>query len=506
MIYLAFASDVSRYRIRNEEARVVFMEEKFPELKKEVYALMSPKSQEAVHESIDPLLMGLKESAQIFRSTAIYYGYEEPTDFDEILHTVTQDAYSVSKLELFLRYIAQDLIADAYHENSYVQESLVDVYRTVEEMMFLIRERSDDFGIASSKAEELFLFLVKFEDRLEASLQRGPVRWGFVKTRRFAHWDISIVVRYFCSLLWMFIPCAGCSIAPIENQTASVLSQLRTLSKETEKKHLRREIRDVETLYWATREGDIASLIFVSAFLTFVASIVFTVALVFGIGSLTDLAFFSAAASGLGAVLAVFHFVRKLCILVKLWITLWAKSSNIAPHFENDLRLVRRVTLTQILLTAARLCAASAAAVAFPFSVAENGYSDRIKTPGELPFLIALGAVIAAVGSTVIFLIVEYVVRYKLSTELGPFVCYLFKQEIAEIRDELATDPKNTTDTQQAQNRELWEYTARKFLHKWRFDTVFAADRFGQILQFLQAEMKNASTMPAAEKPLISHR
>jgi len=486
------------------------MEEHFPELKKSVFALMSAESQEAVQQKFDPLLSGLKESVRIFRSIAIYYGYKEPADFDEVFKTILQDAYSVSKLELFLRYIAQDLIADAYHENSYVQESLVGVYRTVEEMLFLVRERRNNSDIAShiasSKAKNLFSFLVKFEDRLEASLQRGPVRWGFVKTRRFVHWDISIVARYFYSLLWMFIPCACGSIAPIEKQTASILTQLRKLSKDTEKKHLRREIRDVETLYWATRESDIASLIFVSAFLTFMASIVFTVALIFGIGSLTDLAFFSAAASGLGAILAVFHFVRKFCILVKLWFTLWAKSSKIAPPFKDDLRLVRRVTFTQILLTAARFCASSAAAVAFPFSVAENGYSDRIKSPGELPFLIALGAVIAAVGSTVFFLIVEYVVRYKLSTELGPFVCYLFKQEIGEIRDELSTDPKNTVDTQQFQNRELWEYTARKFLHKYRFDTVFAADRFGQILQFLQAEMKNASIMAASEKALISHQ
>jgi hypothetical protein len=50
--------------------------------------------------------------------------------------------------------------------------------------------------------------------------------------------------------------------------------------------------------------------------------------------------------------------------------------------------------------------------------------------------------------------------------------------------------PENQFDTRQVQQRVTWEYVAREFLHKYRFDTVFAADRFGSILQYLQCSME----------------
>ena len=490
-LFVVAMADVSRYKIRNEEARVLFKDKLFLDIKKSVFSLLDRKTRKSIHRQYDPVLTGLTDSARRFRSTVIYQGYEEPTYFDDLFKTVLHDAYNVSKLKLFNRYIAQELIADTYHVNSYVQDSLVVLYRQVEEMISLISEPKNDADRTNSETKRLFVHLIYFEDRLESSLQRGPVLWGFLKSRRFVHWDISIVLRYFYSLLWTIIPYGNCFIAPIEHQTAFVLRKLNILSNDHFKTCLRREIRDVESLYWATRESDIASLIFVSSFLTFVTSIVFTVARLVGIKYLLNLAFFSAAASALGAILAVFHLVRKLFILFHLWILLSTKSKEVASPFKKDLRLIRRVTVTQILLTLARLAASAAAAVALPFSVAETGYGDRIQSPDGLSLWFALGSMLAAVGSTIFFFLVEYVVRHQLSTELGPFICYLFQQEIADIRDELTCKPRNTVETQQARDRALWEYTARKFLHQYRFDTVFAADRFGQILQFLQSEMKN---------------
>jgi hypothetical protein len=75
-----------------------------------------------------------------------------------------------------------------------------------------------------------------------------------------------------------------------------------------------------------------------------------------------------------------------------------------------------------------------------------------------------------------------------LTTHLGPFVCELFREEIESIYDSVKT-PLNDDITKQVQDRENWEYTARDFLHRYRFDTVFAADRFGQILQYIQGGM-----------------
>jgi len=481
------------------------MDEKFADLKKEVFVLMDEKARGKVRREYDPLVSSLMVAALDVRNKTHYYDYGKPEEFDRELECLLEDGYSIPKLKAFQEFVAQRLIADTYHINSYVQESLVGVYRVVDEMISRLSQPEGRNGtrLTRNTAKQLFYWLLAFESRLEGSLQRGPVRWGFVKTRRFLHWDISIAVRYFYSLLW-FLPWAGCCCAPIEKQISSLLRRVQNLSNETRNQRLHREIHDVETLYWATRESDIASLIFVAVFLTFAASIVFTLAQIFGISHLTDLAFFAAGASALGAILAVFHFIRKFIILMKLWIALWIKTFKIAPHYKNDLKLVRRVTFTQILLTVARFCATSAAAVALPFSVAENGYSDRIATAENLPLLIASGSIITAIGSTVFFFVVEYVVRYKLSTELGPFVCYIFKDEISKIHNELSIVQRNTVDTQQIRDREAWEYTARKFLHQYRFDTVFAADRFGQILQFLQTGMKNVTVLAPSEEALIA--
>jgi hypothetical protein len=45
-------------------------------------------------------------------------------------------------------------------------------------------------------------------------------------------------------------------------------------------------------------------------------------------------------------------------------------------------------------------------------------------------------------------------------------------------------------EAKQKVEKDVWEYTAREFLHKYRFDTVFAADRFGTIVQHIQSGNK----------------
>ena len=45
-------------------------------------------------------------------------------------------------------------------------------------------------------------------------------------------------------------------------------------------------------------------------------------------------------------------------------------------------------------------------------------------------------------------------------------------------------------ETTQYVDKDIWEYTAREFVHKYRFDTVFGADRFGTIVQYIQSGNK----------------
>ena len=515
-------SDVSRYKIRNEEARITFIDEQFLNTLLAVFSMMTKEQRRQVPENLNPLLQSLNKKARRFRRDAIYYDYGEPIEFNRAYDTITSDILNIRGLKAFQKYLIQ-LMTNEYHVNSYVQESLVDMYRTIDMIINRLRQPVLNEQV-SAIAENLFYRLTSFERRLEKSMQRGPVRWGFMKVRSFWHWDIIVVLRYFYDLIWRLFYWVGsktsicsCFITPIEIETAWLVDHMKfantaanKASEQAKEQFLSREVRDFETLYYATRESDIASMIFVSACLTFTTSLVFTVARILSVGALTNLVFVSTAVSSVGALLAIFHLVRKSHILGRLWIILWQKERKVnhpIAKLENveiesvvarqkmnrkEVRLLRRVTLTQLLLTLARFVTASAASAAFCLALINSIIDDQTWFPEKLPFWIAAGAFFTAVGSVIFFFIVEYVVRYQLSTELGPFICALFQDEINESYQAMQSIAgKNRVDAQVQQDIITWEYTAREFLHKYRFDTVLAADRFGQILQCLQANGYN---------------
>jgi hypothetical protein len=480
--------------------------------------MMTKEQRSQVSADLNPLLQALNKKARRFRRDAVYYDYGEPVEFNRAYEAVTSDIFNIKGLKAFQKVLIQ-LITNEYHVNSYVQESLVDMYRAVDMVVNRLRQPMLNEQV-STIAENLFYRLTSFEGRLEQSMQRGPVRWGFMKVRSFWHWDIIVVLRYFYDLIWRLFYWVGsktsicsCGITPIEIETAWLVEHMKyanaAANKTTEQmkeQFLSREVHDIETLYYATRESDIASMIFVSACLTFTTSLVFTAARIFSFGALTNLVFISSAVSSVGALLAIFHLIRKSMILGRLWTILWQKERKVnrpIAILENiemetaitrqnlnrkEVRLLRSVTLTQLLLTLARFATASAASIAFCLALINSIIDNQTWFPRKLPFWIATGAFFTAVGSVIFFFIVEYVVRYKLSTELGPFVCSLFQDEINESYQAMQSiSGKNRVDAQVQQDIITWEYTARAFLHKYRFDTVLAADRFGQILQCLQS-------------------
>lgn len=493
-IALSFGTmtNVSRYKIRNEEARILFAEEKFLRVKKAVFSLMDRKDQDRVDIRVNPFAVDLDTSVKNFMLNAEYYDLEEPVELKEAYIKLRSTINDPEAIIEFKVQLTAYFIPELYHVNSYLQEDLVKIVHILEEMYQMIT-RDGEKSSGGDEARRLFDRLVSFSSGLEASLQRGPVRLGFLKHRHILNWDCSVVFKYFYSLLCCASSWGRNPVAPIQTETLGILRQTRALSSRHRDEVLRREIRDLEHLFWATRESDVASLIFVSGFLVFVASIIFSVSRIVtragGGDVLTNAAFWSTAASATGASLASFHLVRKFFILVNLWCTLGTKVRNAsATDAREAIQKVKAVTFTQILLTLTRMAAAGAAAVALPWAVAENGFGDLIGSSEAIPFWIALGSICTAIGSTILFFVVEYVVRYRLSPRLGEFICEAFREEIEDMYEKLSV-PINDMDTKQVQERETWEYVARDFLHKYRFDTVFAADRFGTILQYIQSGM-----------------
>jgi hypothetical protein len=486
-IVIAFATmtNVSRYKIRNEETRLA-LAEKFPNIKKAVFVLLDKATRDDFNTDLNPFVVSLELKVSEFRKVSRYYGYKEPGEFNAAYSTLKEQINSIEEIELFRRQLVTMHIAGTYYVNSYVQEALVDVYSSVTDMLQLFNQPLNR-SVDADAAKDLYRRLDAFELKLEKSLQRGAVRWGFIKQRRFVHWDIVVTVRFFYGLLWL-PRWSGLPLSPVENDILGVLRYAKSVSKNHQNTFLRREVRDLATLYWATRESDIASMILVSVFLTFVTSTVFTFSRILSLNTLNRYAFYASTTSALGAILAAFHFVRKSKLLAGLLSGLASKAGTVSVAQRKFINQIIYVTATQLLLTIVRLAMALATAVALPFAIAERGFGDLIMSSSSLPFWIALGALLAAVAATGLFVVVEYVVRYNLTTDIGPFVCELFRAEIESIYSAVRI-PYNDIATKHVQERVNWEYTAREFLHRYRFDAVFAADRYGQILQYIQGGM-----------------
>ena len=494
-ILLSFSTmtDIGRYKIRNEEARILFFDNRFLKVKKAAFRAMDQNVRKKVPTKDNPYLIDLEEKKQRFIDDVAYYDLDDPEEFFEDFRTLREQINQPKAIRHFQKLLSTYYIPELYQVNSYLQEDLVQIYKVCEEIHHELTEdvtKSRD----SDKAVHFFERVLDFGPRLENSLQRGHIYWGFLKQRKFLDWDICVVFRYF----WSLLCCSsrGCTIplSSIENETYGIIREARSVYDLRKGSNLKREIRDLEYLYWATRESDIASMIFISASLGFIVSWIFSISRIItrlgGPSSVTEVAFWAQLASAVGAILAAFHFIRKSFILISLWCTLGGKVRAAGKDREarRALGYIRGVTFIQLLFTLARLGASLGSAVALPWSVAQNAFPDKIGTDEAIPLWIALGAFCAAVGSTIFFFLVEYVIRYNLSPDLGQFVCEAFREDL-ESRFKVLSLPENKIDTKQAQERKTWEYVARDFLHQYRFDTVFAADRFGSILQYIQGGM-----------------
>lgn len=504
-ILLSFGTmaNIGRYKIRNEEARILFFDHLFSGVKKAAFSAMDNISMKRVPRKENPFLSDLESKKQRFVQDVIYYNMADPDEFLDDYSTLREQVNQPAAIKHFQKLLSTYYIADVYQVNSYIQEDLVSLYKSCDELLTMltsgtVRTRHGD------KASHLFDRIMEFSPRLEKSLQRGHIYWGFLKQRKICHWDMFLIFRY----LWSLICCSTSGftmpLSSIENETYGIIREARIVYDSHQGIVLKREIRDLEYLYWATRESDIASIIFVSASLNFFVSIIFLISWIVSsvggrstvAGSITveDVGIWATLASSVGAVLAAFHFFRKFFILLGLWRTLGGKVREAKDMIaRRALGRIKGVTFIQLLLTFARLGAALGAAVALPWSAAQNSFPNKIGTDESIPLWIALGAFAAAVGSTIFFFLVEFVVRYNLSPQLGEYVCEAFREEINSLYQVLSV-PENSIEPKQVQKQRTWEYVARDFLHTYRFDTVFAADRFGAILQYIQAGMKQCKS------------
>jgi len=508
-VSLAFSTitGVSRYKIRNEEARVIFWREKFQPVKRAVFAAMQKNAQDDVTQrdlNNNPFILQVSRNVEQFRADLQYYGLKETEEFTAEYAQFQRNCNDPEAVARFKESIALKFAANVYYDNSYVQAALIDIYRTLDDMDYLLT-----FGQSlrvTDEARPLFDRVSAFEARLKKSLQLGRVRWGFVKNRRFMHWNIVTAIRYFISLFCCASARRQSCLAPIQTETLGIARQLKRVSGIHQGQILRREVRDMDGLYWATRESDIASLIFMTGLSVFFLSIIISIGNIIRWSKLSQGAgLVLLPVAFLGASLAVFHLVRKMGILLRLLSILSRKASTDVQ--QKSLRTIRNVTFVHTILIFMRLFTAATAMIFQPLAFYNAvhsffGFENPIN-PDYAPW-VALITFLSAVLATIMFFFVEYLIRYNLPVDLGAVIGRTFQSELYAIYNDVKAR-KNDIDTMQQQEKENWDYTAREFLHLYRFDTVFAADRFGGILQFIQAGLSDPNNKDGSSVGPTSH-
>jgi len=107
----------------------------------------------------------------------------------------------------------------------------------------------------------------------------------------------------------------------------------------------------------------------------------------------------------------------------------------------------------------------------------------------DLPRYVAAGSVGMHIAALLFRLLIEYSVLWSMDARLGDYVCSAFKEELDNMEMQYSA-AKPTIITAQVFERAKWEYVARAFGNKYRFDVVFRANRFGQIFQTIQGKWK----------------
>jgi hypothetical protein len=259
---------------------------------------------------------------------------------------------------------------------------------------------------------------------LEASIQRGDIKYGF--QRSCAWYQTALPV----SLKFIFSPIFGQS--SIGGKTWGALKGVESLrsADPSVEKTLSRPIRDLTELYYATKESESSSMIILSSYITFCLSVVFTILRIIEIsgpstGGKSDLNWIDDALSIaqwaslgtlLGAFIAVFHFTRKLRHLFGLDSALASRKRD--PRIRKAITVTRTQEFITIIRFLSVVGSSAALALSIALDTADIGIKDTIVS------FIAMGGVGLAIASAFLFVIFEFSVRYSLETRLGRVVSF----------------------------------------------------------------------------------
>lgn len=531
-IAIGTVANASRYKNRNEEWRVQYADQKYAQVLKGIYALMSTSARKALPVEQDPFLGVLRAKKAQFVKSVKYYNYPEPKDFVLALDDLIAHMHETEAIKEFMHLLTTKFLPETYSTNGYLSAGLVGFYLACEELLHFT---NDGKGVKPNleAASSLFERYRLFQQPLESSLERGVIKFGFFKERSIKQNHFLVLFLYFWNILWCVKTrrsgacCAlpqsvqqaerdatACMyLKPMASTTKEVIAQMHNLKSQVPAPSMERETLETESLYHATNESYISSFIIaVPGYLTFWAFILFTIAniVVMADGGAESSSqqwalhlqrgaiWFTGLVSPITAILAAVFLTRKLllqtaCVAaVKVHLRksdIGRLRSTLTSASAKKMQQVVHIGRVQQLVTFFRALSAYAAAVALPwvFCVREQdllGLDLSSDLNSNLPFYIAVGSV----GLQLLMLLLRYVVEYSIlwgvDTMLGEHVTDCFAEELAELKRQLSA-PTNSVETKHVQEARAYEYVARAFLHKYRFDTLFRANRVGNIMHHI---------------------
>lgn len=413
-------TNVSRYKNRNEEMRRKIFDEKLDGVMKAVFSLMTRDQRDRYVQSDNPFVRCLDVLVEHFIASARYYNMPEGkiSSFETAYNRYKGSSKDQSSTLFFMRQLVRDFIAGTFQENSYLQEELVNIYKSMDEMLKLAKQAPSN---GTTGADQLYMTLLNFKPKLARSIQRGNIKYGFVRSSSWWQTPVPVSIKFVLSPFLYQRTIAGKTRAILK---AAEAMQVPGVVNKT----LSRPIRDLSELFYATKESEVSSAMILSASFVFTINLFFTIVRLCELNGNVDangrstrywvravLAGTSwatlATLSGTG--IAIFHYLRKLRHLCTLDFALAAMKAD--PR----IRRVRAIARTQALLVVVRLGAVTAAAVALPWAIAQAMYGSRIAISGDYAFSIAVGAVSATLFAVLFFFCVEFVVRYNLDPRLG---------------------------------------------------------------------------------------
>ncbi len=468
-----------KYKIRNREARAIYLNHHLLTLKKAAFGAMDTKERGEEPDDENPFLQDLEEKKKKFVEDVIYYGLEDPDEFIYDYKRLMERSDQGASFRHFQKLLVTYYIPDVYQSNSYVQERLVEVYKVCDEILGLLTRNAKKTEVKErDHVTNLFHRTRDFGPRLEKSMKSSLFNA-----------DAFVAIRYLASILCISTIKNEIPVIPIETEIYGIIKTARKVRDEHFGMILKREIPDLEYLHRVCVESDKGSVVFLSAILVFASSTLLAISRIVVI-SFNDKTILAAIAlwAQLSVVILAFLSYRYFAVYLGHCLWLWVKFGlklSARPRYKKYGRRIRGVIFMEFFLTIVRLCVilASVAALAWCITM----YFSELTGAEEslVPLFIAAAAFGTAILTSLLSWMEEFFLAYKLPTKLGDIVCGLFRVELESMYDDLAV-PGNKFLTNQAQEHTTWEYVAREFFHKHRFDAILGPDRAGPILQSLQ--------------------